>query len=52
MRTITGYEEHLLEALCFDLVVEQPHSCLLEAAEYLHPSEFQLATSWSVLNDS
>ncbi|KAF8318626.1 cyclin-like protein, partial [Cantharellus anzutake] len=52
MKRITQYEELLLEALCFDMTVEHPHTALLTAAKVLHPSEELLAYSWSIINDT
>lgn len=52
MKTITTYEELLLEALCFDLTVDHPHTVLLTAAEILGASPELIAYSWSVVNDS
>lgn len=51
MRTITAYEELLLETLCFDLTVEHPHHFLLIGAEALDAADTTLGWAWSIVND-
>lgn len=52
MKTITAYEELLLETLCFDLTIEHPYNNLLSAATSLQAADHLLAYTWSVINDS
>ncbi len=52
MKRITQYEELLLEALCFDMTVDHPHTTLLTSAKTLRSSEELVAYSWSIINDT
>ena len=52
MRTITAYEELLLETLCFDLTIEHPHHFLLSGAESLQAADTTMGWAWSIVNDT
>jgi len=45
-------EELLLEALCFDFVVESPHAELLDMFESLETTMESQEFAWSIANDS
>lgn len=45
------HEEALLTTLCFDLVVPQPHECLVQAVRQLDVDKSLARLAWTVLND-
>ncbi|WFD22406.1 hypothetical protein MEQU1_001076 [Malassezia equina] len=45
------HEEALLTTLCFDLVVPQPHECLVQAMRQLDVDKPLARLAWTVLND-
>lgn len=52
MTMILLTEEVLLEALCFDFVVESPHTALVELLEARDESEELEDYAWTIANDS
>ena len=50
--TILMTEEVLLEALCFDFVVESPHADLIDLFNSLDASKDLQEHSWSLAHDS
>ncbi|KII88538.1 hypothetical protein PLICRDRAFT_41708 [Plicaturopsis crispa FD-325 SS-3] len=49
---ILNTEEVLLEALCFDFVIESPHACLIELFEAHGDDPLVQDFSWSIAHDS
>ena len=45
------HEEALLTTLCFDLIVPQPHKCLVQAVRQLDVDKPLARLAWTVLND-
>lgn len=49
---ILKFEEILLDALCFDLVVDQAHGFLCDALDELSVTGYQAELAWSITSDS
>jgi hypothetical protein len=49
---ILKLEEILLDALCFDLVVDHAHGFLCDALDELSATGFQAELAWSITSDS